>query len=69
MNPSRARFSIERKDATGGDWHPLTSCNTLDYARMVASLGAIRHIGVYRVVHTRTGKAFNLLPKLARKAA
>lgn len=69
MNASRAHFSIERKDASGGDWHPLTSCNTLDYARMVAHRGAMRHIGVYRVIHTRTGKAFDLLPKLVRKAA
>jgi hypothetical protein len=70
MNATGARFSVQRQDTNEGDWRPLTSCNSLDYARMVATAGRRRHISAsYRAIETETGVGFSLGPELPAKAA
>ncbi len=69
MNATTARFSIQRQDPVTGGWRPLTSCNSLEYAKMIAAAGHRRRLGAYRLVHTRTGKSIELLPTAITKAA
>ncbi len=61
METETARFTVERQEAIEGEWSRVMACNSIDYARLVASTGFRRHLGfAYRVVHQRTGKAFVL---------
>jgi hypothetical protein len=70
MNPKTARFLVQRQDAVEGEWHQLTRCNSLDYARMVALAGYQRRIGMqYRAIDVPSGVGIALLPESIAKAA
>jgi hypothetical protein len=65
-----ARYSVERQRAEGEEWSPVSSCNSMVYARIVADAGLRRHIGVcYRLIDNRSGALTTLLPVLHQKAA
>ena len=65
-----ARLLVERKSETGEGWAPVVSCNSIEYARMVAAAGVRCAAAVrYRVVHVRSGRDFPLLRQGVRKAA
>ncbi len=64
------RYSVQRQASEGEEWAPVSSCNSMLYARMVASTGLRRHVGVcYRLVDNRTGHTTTLFPELRQKAA
>lgn len=64
MNGGETRLQVERQDATGGEWHAVACCNSVEYARMIAAVGSRRGMGAsYRVVHRRTGKEYRIGPR------
>jgi hypothetical protein len=65
-----ARYSVQRQRGEGEAWSPVSSCNSLVYARILANAGLRRHIGVcYRLIDNRSGAATVLFPELRQKAA
>lgn len=65
-----ARYSVERQRAEGEEWLPVSSCNSMAYARIVADAGLRRHIGVcYRLIDNRSGALTTLFPVVHQKAA
>jgi hypothetical protein len=65
-----ARYSVQRRSAEGEEWRPVSSCNSMSYARIVANVGLRRHIGVcYRLIDNRTGTGTALVPEARQKAA
>jgi hypothetical protein len=65
-----ARYSVQRQRAVGEEWSPVSSCNSVVYARIVANAGLRRRIGVrYRLIDNRSGATTVLLPELGQKAA
>jgi hypothetical protein len=70
MNPSKAPYVVQRQETDQGDWRPIASCNTLDYAELIALFGLRRHTGaLYRVTDSRTGAQTALLPGAMATAA
>lgn len=71
MNTGTAtRYSVQRQRAEGEEWSPVSSCNSLVYARILANAGLRRHIGVcYRLIDKRSGATTVLFPDLRQKAA
>jgi len=70
MDPSRARFSVRRQDAHGGEWHALTQCDSMGYAGMVAAIGLRKRIGAaYTATDQQTGEEIALIPQGNSKAA
>lgn len=66
---TKARFQVQRQDTVGGEWRPVTLCNSLEFAQMVAEAGLRNDKGVaYGAVELETGMALTLLPA-AKKAA
>jgi hypothetical protein len=64
------RLRVEKESGTGEGWAPVVSCNSIDYAKMVAAAGVRCGTAArYRVVHVRSGKSFPLLRQAVRKAA
>ena len=65
-----ARYSVQRQRAEGEEWSPVSSCNSMIYARIVANAGLRRHIGVcYRLIDNRSGAITTLFPAVSQKAA
>ncbi len=65
-----ARYSVQRQRAEGEEWCPVSFCNSMVYARILATAGLRRHIGVhYRLIDNRSGAATMLFPELRQKAA
>jgi hypothetical protein len=65
-----ARYAVERQRAEGEEWSPVSSCNSMIYARIVAGAGLRRHIGVcYRLIDNRSGAITTLCPMMSQKAA
>ena len=65
-----ARYSVERRRAEGEEWSPVSACNSMAYARILADAGQRRHIGVcYRLIDNRSGSITTLFPALHQKAA
>ena len=65
-----ARYSVQRQRAEGEEWSPVSSCNSMIYARIVANAGLRRHIGVcYRLSDNRSGSITTLLATMHQKAA
>jgi hypothetical protein len=65
-----ARYSVERQRTEGEEWSPVSSCNSMIYARIVAGAGLRRHIGVcYRLIDNRSGAITTLFPAVHQKAA
>ena len=58
-----ARYSVQRQRAEGEEWSPVSSCNSMIYARIVANAGLRRHIG------NRSGAITTLFPAVSQKAA
>jgi hypothetical protein len=70
MDPSRARFSVRRQDTHGGEWRPLTTCDSKEYAEMIAAIGLQKRIGAaYTATDQQTGEEIALLPQGNSKAA
>ena len=64
-----ARYSVERRRAEGEEWSPVSSCNSMIYARIVADAGLRRHIGVcYRLRDNRSGAITTLFPSVLKAA-
>jgi hypothetical protein len=65
-----ARYSVQRQAADGGEWFPVSACNSVAYARILATVGLRRQIGVcYRLIDNRTGAGTVLFPVQHQKAA
>jgi len=65
-----ARYSVQRQKAEGGAWSPVTCCNSMVYARILADAGLRRHIGVrYRLIDNRSDAATVLFPEPRQNAA
>ena len=63
-----ARLRVERE--TGEGWAPVVSCNSIEYAKMVAAAGVRCGTAArYRVVHVRSGRGFPLLREAVQQAA
>lgn len=70
MDPSRARFSVRRQDTHGGEWRPLTTCDSKEYAEMIAAIGLRKRIGTaYTATDHRTEEEITLIPQATSKAA
>jgi hypothetical protein len=65
-----ARYSVERQRSEGEEWSPVSACNSMIYARIVAGAGLRRHIAVcYRLIDNRSGAITTLFPTVQQKAA
>ncbi|HEY1206238.1 MAG: hypothetical protein ABSH46_00580 [Bryobacteraceae bacterium] len=65
-----SRYSVQRQRAESEEWRPVSACNSMVYARIVANAGLRRRIGVrYRLIDNRSGATTVLLPELGQKAA
>jgi hypothetical protein len=65
-----ARYSVERQRSEGEEWSPVSACNSVVYARIVADAGLRRHIGVgYRLIDNCSGAITTLFPALRQTAA
>ena len=65
-----ARYSVQRQRAEGEEWSPVSFCNSMAYARILADAGLRRHIGVqYRLIDNRSGSITTLLATMHQKAA
>ena len=65
-----ARYLVEKQGTEGEEWRPVTSCNSMVYARIVANAGVRHHVGVgYRLVDNRTGATTDFFPAVRQQAA
>ena len=65
-----ARYSVERQRGEGEEWSPVSSCNSMIYARIIADAGLRHHIGVYyRLIDNRSRTTTLLRPQMHQKAA
>jgi hypothetical protein len=64
-----ARYSVERQRGEGEEWSPVSSCNSMIYARIVADAGLRLRIGAcYRLIDNGSGAITTLFPAVQKAA-
>jgi hypothetical protein len=70
MDNNTASYLIQRQQASQADWLPVSFCESLAFAEMVAAAGIQREIAVsYRAVQLQTGDITRLGPATAANSA
>ena len=64
-----APYVIQRQDSAEADWLPVTYCQSMAYAEIVAAAGLRRNLASsYRALHVETGAVGRLDPDVAGNA-
>ncbi len=67
MKTNTAPYLVQRQPDLDGDWMPVTHCESLAYAELIAATGMQHGLApFYRAIELQTGTVTRLAPTLTR---